>query len=216
MPALCLIPGLDGLGLPSLEALAWHLVDLRMVALLVLPDQELFKYPDMLATLPSAMAALSKRPEVDPERIGALGYDLGADLVIRSAGADKQLAAVAALAPSLESPPVGLQLMTEMSYPQAWRWARSHKRAELQRDLKALEYAARIHPRPLLLMYGTWDRLVAHDPTAQGEARYLPSPLLEQVEGSVTLRIISDAGHLDLLQQPDTLESAVRWFKEHL
>jgi hypothetical protein len=206
MPAVCLVPGL-GVGEESMDILARHLVEQRLVALVIAPDDEFASYPETLAILPAATSLLSKRPDVDPHRLGALGYDLGGDLVIRAASADKQLKAVAALAPVLGDPPVGLDLMSEMPFAQALRWARDRTRAKLQMGLNAFEYRTKIAPRPFLLLYGTEDRLVTRSPLQVWDAPEKPW---------ITHQVIQGAGHLDLLDHPTTLHTVARWLKEHL
>ena len=207
MPAVCLIPGLGTASWGSLHSLARHLVAQRIVALVINPDAELYSYPETLATLPAATAYLSKRPEVDPNRLAAAGYDLGGDLVIRAAGAHKQLRAIAALAPILQEIAPGLGLLSEMSYLEAWHWLRDERRARLVAQLSALEYGTKIAPRPLLLLYGADDRL---------SARTSPQDWDAKDHGWITHQVIQSAGHIDLLDHPATLNTVVRWLKERL
>ncbi len=214
MPALCLVPGPDGFDQASWNTLARQIVEQGMVVLLVIPERESYTYPEILATLPAATSLLSKRPEVDPERIGALGHDLGGDLVIRAASADKQLKTVVALAPILDQSALGVDLMSEMPYPQALRWACNRQRAKLQNELNALEYAAKIAPRPLLLLYGTEDRMVPHALPEEGPAE--DSLLHPLNQDSITLQVVPGAGHLNLLDHPVTLHAVFQWFGEHL
>lgn len=224
LPAISLVPGPDSLGQESLAALARHIVSQGMVALLLTPEQDSYTYPEILAMLPAATSWLAKHPEVDTQRIGALGYDLGGDLVIRAASTAKELKAVAAVAPILGESPAGLELLREMPYPMALRWARNQKRANLQNELNAAECAPKIAPRPLLLLYGAGDALVVS--TSTGSDDGVPSlvPALEtgthlqsgETMNSITLRVIQDAGHLNLLDRPETVHAIVQWFQEHL
>jgi dienelactone hydrolase len=188
-------------------ALARHLVAQQIVALVINPDAELYSYPQTLATLPAATAYLTKRPEVDPDRLAAVGYSLGGDLVVRAAGAHKQLTAIAALAPLWEATAPGLDLLREMSYPEAWRWLRDPRRAGLVDQLNALDHGSKIAPRRLLLMYGANDRLSAWNAAPDWAT---------QGDNWVTHQIIRGVGHLDLLDHPATLNTLVRWLKEHL
>ena len=207
VPAVCIVPGLGAGSQTCLHTLARHLVQLRLVALVINPDAELYSYPETLAILPAATSFLSKRPDVDPQRLGAIGYDLGGDLVIRAASADKHLKAVAALAPVLVDSPVGLHLMSEMAYTRAWRWSRDRQRAQLRAELNAAEHAAKIAPRPLLLLYGAEDSLVTRAPLEKWEI---------QGRSWVTLQSVQGAGHLDVLDHPLTLHTVAHWFKERL
>jgi len=206
MPAICLVPML-GAGEKSMDILARRMAHEGLVALIIHPDEESYSYPAILAILPAAISLLSKHPEVDPQRLGALGYDLGGDLVIRAASAAKQIKAVATLAPVLVDAPVGLDLLREMSYFPAWRWTRDRKRAKLRTELNALAYGTKIAPRPLLLLYGAEDRLVNNAPIEKWDAQH---------KDSVRLQVIQGAGHLDLVDHPMALHAIVQWFKEHL
>jgi len=206
MPAICLVPGF-GANEKVMDTLAGHMVQEGLIVLVIHPDEESHAYPEILALLPAAMSLLSKRPEVDPQRLGALGYDLGGDLVIRAASASKRIKAVAALAPVLVDTPVSLDLLGELPYPQALRWAGDRKRAKLRKELNALEYGAKIAPRPFLLLYGAEDRLVARAPVEEW---------LAQHKDAVDLKVIPSAGHLNLVNRPMALHTIVQWFKEHL
>ena len=206
MPAVCLLPaytGGHGAACPNLSALATQLLEQRTVVLLVEPTTEAYSYPEALAIVPAATILLGKLPEVDPQHIVVVGHDLGGDLSIRSAGAPnagQQVAAVVALAPVLVQAPVGLDLLREMPYCRALRWARNSRRAALRRELTALEYGAKIGPRPLLLVYGSEDRLVGNAAVESWHAQ------------RVTVR---GAGHVSLGDHPMALQAVVQWLKEH-
>ena len=206
VPAVCLVPGLGTGERRALDTLARHLVQQGLAALVIEPDEGLYAYPETLATVPAATSFLSKRPEVDPERLGVLGYDLGADLVMRAASADRQVRTVAALAPILVSPPADLDVLAEMPYPQAFRWTRDRRRAMLRTQLDALAFGARIAPRPFLLLYGAEDKLVSRPPIEEWV----------RTRGSVTHQVVQGARHLDLMDHPTTLQTVARWFKERL
>jgi dienelactone hydrolase len=209
--------------------LARRLAAEGVVALVVNPDEQSYAYPAILATLPAAVAVLRERPEVDPNRIGALGEDLGGDLVIRAASTSKEIKAVAALAPILTNVPPGLGLLSEMSYLQALRWARDRKRANLCRELNAVEYGARIAPRPFLLLYGGEDHLSGEIAIATasraiggtasrhlfGEAR-LASSDSTSFGPTCQLQVIPGLGHLNLAAQPTVMQVVSQWLKEHL
>ncbi len=215
LPAVCLVPEPGSRNLTAYVTLVRGLLQEGIIALLVTPDETEYTYPEVLTIIPAATTLLSKRPEVDPQRIGALGFDLAGDLVIRSASGDKQVKAAAALAPMLGEPRRGLELLHEMTFPNAWRWAHDAKRASLQKSLSALEYGTRVAPRPLLLVFGAKDRITSSAPQDEGVAHSLPAAL-SQSHQSITLHVIPGAGHYDLLDQPETVQSVIRWFKEHL
>jgi dienelactone hydrolase len=205
----------------SMAILARRLAAEGVVALVVYPDEHSYAYPAMLAILPAAVAVLKERPEVDPNRIGALGEDLGADLVIRAASTSKEIKAVVALAPILTGVPTGLGLLHEMSYWRAMHWARDHTRAMLGKELNASAYGARIPPRPFLLVYGEEDRLVGEtplaewEPTSSGPGRESISPS-DGRESTSQLQVIPGLGHLNLAAHPAVMQVVSQWFKEHL
>ncbi len=201
-PAICALPA------PSEETLSPHpvvadLVDEGFIVLTIDwgPEKEV-RYPAMLASLPSAVAYLTRRDEVNPERIGALGIDLGGDLAIRSAGTDQQIAAVLALAPFLSQANTqpGLSILKEMSYLEALRWASFRKRGKLVAELAALDSISKLGSRPLLLIYGDQDSIIpAEEEMARGRLKSLPGE-----------------GHLSLPGSPATSALVARWFKENL
>jgi cephalosporin-C deacetylase-like acetyl esterase len=172
------------------------------------PESEV-RYPGVLGLLPSAVAYLMRRDEVNPERIGVLGIDLGGDLAIRSAATDPQIAAVLALTPFLDQSNTkpGLSILKEMSYLEAIRWSSFRRRGKLVAELAALDYIGKLDSRPLLLVYGDQDGIV---PVEKARAA-----LGEEVARE-KLKSVSGEGHLSLPRSPATSASVARWFKENL
>lgn len=201
-PALCLLPA-DKESEVVLAALGRRLAEQGRVSLLIHPEPSAYSFPAALAILPAAVSLLAKRPDVDPNRIAALGDGAGADLALRSASTAKDVRAVVAVAPILREPPVGLGLMHELTFPQAIRWARDRGRAELVRWLEAGTYAAKLPPRPALVLFGSEDRLADR------------SLLITQDTG-VELRTVAGLGHRYLAGHPDVISIINDWLKEHL
>ncbi len=206
LPAVCLLPGFPPLGL---TAMAQYLAQRGLVVLLIEPDGESYSYPAALAVLPAAIAQLGKLPHVDPQRLGVVGYDVGADLAIRAASVDRLVKAAVVVAPVLQYIPPSLDLLRDMPYPQAVRWARDRRRETLRAELTALEYGAkmvtpsgaRTASRPFLLVRGADDRLAAQAPIEGWGA--------EQVT-------IQATSHLHLSDHALTLQTVAQWLKEHL
>jgi len=199
--AICALPGL-GEGTRSLDPLATHLAQ-RGFLILVLELSNL-KYPDLLALIPSGVACLAAHPEVDPQRIGVLGVDLGADLAIRSASGDEQIRAVAALSPILslqdpvgEAPKPGLHILAEMPYLQGVRWARATK--GLVSRLASLEHFPQ--DRPCLLLWGGEDRLAPQEQRAVPEGQEM---------------IIEGEKRFSLPRSPAAISLTADWFQERL
>jgi hypothetical protein len=214
LPAVCLIGGRHTRYQRALVTLAHELVQSQIVALLIRPEREQFTYPELLAFLPAATALLGKLPEVDPQRVGALGFGLGGDLVLRAASSHRALRATVALAPLLAESEVGVSLLHELKFRQAWRWARDEERASLQVALAAPEYAQKISPRPILLVHGAHDRLASWPDGLSAGVESGQTSLLTQE--SVTVREVPSAAHFDLLDQQETIETVVGWLKENL
>lgn len=206
VPAVVLVSGLLGYQ-SSLLPLARRMSQEGLAALVICPGEELCTYPEVLTLVPAAMSELSKQPEIDQQRLGALGHDLGADLVIRAASMDKQIKGVAALAPVLVDMPPSLDLLREMTYPQAMRWTRDRKRAILRTELHAVAYGTKLAPHPFLLLYGAEDRVVSRAPTEAWKA---------QQTASMHMEIITDTGHFDLVEHPMVSRTVIQWFKENL
>jgi len=172
-------------------------------------SEEEIRYPAILGLLPSAVAYLTRRDEVNPERIGVLGIDLGGDLVIRSAATDPQIRAVLALAPFLNQANTrpGLGILKEMPYLEAIRWSSFRKRGKLVAELAPLDSIGKPGSRPLLLIYGDQDGVI---PAEKARAT-----LGEEV-AQEKLKSMPGEGHLSLPRSLTTSALAVRWFKENL
>ncbi len=211
--AICALPT------PSEGTLSPHpiVADLVEAGFIVLaidwgPEKEI-RYPAMLGLLPSAVAYLTRRDEVNPEHIGVLGMGLGGDLALRSAATDQQVAAVLALAPFLiqANTKPGLSILKEMSYLEALRWARPlrlhRKRGELVAELAPLDYIGKVGDRPWLLIYGGQDDIISVK-----MARVTVGE--EMAPGS--LKSLPGEGHLSLPRSPATSALVARWFKENL
>ena len=208
-------PAICALSTPSEGTLSPHpiVADLVEAGFIVLaidwgPEKEI-RYPAVLGLLPSAVAYLTRRDEVNPERIGVLGIDLGGDLAIRSAGTDPQIAAVLALAPFLNQANTrpGLSILRETSYLQALRWASFRKRGELVAELAMLDSIGKLGSRPLLLIYGEQDGII---PAEQARAT------LGEELARGRLKSLPEEGHLSLPRSPATSALVARWFKENL
>jgi 2,6-dihydroxypseudooxynicotine hydrolase len=172
------------------------------------PEEEI-RYPAMLGLLPSAVAYLMRRGDVNPERIGVLGIDLGGDLAIRSAATDEQIAAVLALAPFLNQANTrpGLSVLKEMSYLEAFRWSGFRKRGALVAELAVLDSITELGSRPLLLVYGDQDGVVPADKARATLGEEMAREKLKSLPGE---------GHLSLSRSPVTAAVVARWFKENL
>lgn len=200
--AICALPGL-GEGTRSLEPLATHLAQRGFVVLVL--ELSTLEYPDLLALIPSGVAYLAAHPEVDPQRIGVLGVDLGADLAIRSASGDEQVKAVAALSPILslqdpvgETTRPGLHILAEMAYLQGMRWARATK--GLVNQIASAEHLPQ--DRPCLLLCGGEDRLAPQDHRAASKGQ--------------EMMIIEGEKRFSLPRSPAAISLTADWFQKQL
>ena len=207
--AICALPD-PSEGTLSPPPLVADLVEAGFIVLAIDwgPEGEI-RYPAMLSLLPSAVAYLTRRNEVNPERIGVLGVGLGGDLAIRSAATDQQIAAVLALAPFLDQANTqpGLSILKELSYLEALRWASFRKRGKLVAELAAPDYISKLGSRPLLLIYGDQDGI-----TPAERARVMLGKEMERGK----LKSLPGEGHLSLPRSPAASALAVRWFRENL
>lgn len=208
VPAVCAVPG-PGMVSETLSLIAARLAEEGIATFAIDLAEKTLGYPEILALFPSALSYLTSHPRIDPDRLGALGFDLGGDVAIRAASSDRQIAAVAALAPLWEDAATrtGLGMLREMSYWQALQYSRQHGRAAVLRQLDSVGSLPALVPRPVLFLYGERDGVVLLD-----RARALTTSTGERG----TLRVIREAGHLDLLTQGATAFVVAQWFKENL
>lgn len=172
------------------------------------PEKEI-RYPEVLGLLPGAVAYLTRRDEVNLERIGVLGIDLGGDLAIRSAGTDRQIAAVLALAPFLNqvNTKPGLSILKEMSYLEAISWSSFRKRGKLVAELAALDSIGKLSSRPLLLIYGDQDGITPAERACATLGEEMARGRLKSLPGE---------GHLGLPRSSVTSTLVAHWFEENL
>lgn len=147
------------------------------------------------------------------ERIWLVGFAAGATLSICAAGEDPSIAGVAALAPPAEflerggdprkfvaqARAAGM-IRTRGYPPDLGAWAREW------RQVRPTLLAAKVPPRPLLIVHGANDDVVP-----LSDAR----ELAEAATSSAELRILAGAGHM-LLHDPRTIALLLGWFDRHL
>jgi hypothetical protein len=198
MAAVCLLPGFaDG----TLTALAHRLSRQGFVALALEFDPQAYAPPAIHEIAPAAVELLASLPLVDAQRMGFLGHDLGGDLAIRAAASDTRIRAIAAMAPVLEQTTPGLSLLQEMPFLSAVHWLTDRQRVATCKELSAREHASAIAPRPLLLVHGEWDVMVANTSASELNAQRMDIPA---------------ARHVDLPDNATAQQTVAQWFKEHL
>ncbi len=108
--------------------------------------------------LVAAVDWLASRPEVDPRRIGGLGFSMGGFVLTQVAAEDSRLRAVV-----LEAPPPSFEDYlqehdTHWGYLSEWAgWLAMHNAGLLDPAHASVKVIARIAPRPVLLLSGTKD-----------------------------------------------------------
>jgi alpha-beta hydrolase superfamily lysophospholipase len=111
------------------------------------------------AALTRAIDWLSSQPDVDPARIGGLGFSIGAFIMAQVAAQDRRLSAVV-----LEAPPPDYDDYIRINHGRwgflsQWpaRWALRGS-GMLDPAVQPLQLIGRISPRPLLMLAGSRDR----------------------------------------------------------
>ena len=146
---------------------------------------------DMLA----ALSYLLGRPDVDPERIGAIGCSMGAGVVLGAAAREPALRAVVAESVYAELGQVwerfGRISIRGTSLSWSWgapmRWAAHMWTGERPSAYAPVRLIDQISPRPLLLIHGELD----HGSTTVADAQRLYAAAGEPKE----LWIVPDGGH---------------------
>jgi alpha-beta hydrolase superfamily lysophospholipase len=141
--------------------------------------------------LRAAVDYVTRRPDIEPTRVGLYGFSLGGFIALQGAVDDPRIAAVATMAAPTDL--MGhLPFEYESSGPAAvWgatlaiRFLGGHADAPQPR-----ETVARIAPRPLLVMNGTLDRVVSPDAARD---------LVERAGDPKTLWILPDVGHTEVM-----------------
>ncbi len=204
-PAICVVPQPGG-ETKSLETLAARLMAEGFVVLTSAVEFEgPWVYPDVLILLAKAIPYLGARDEVDSSRIGVMGVGLGGDLAIRAAASDREIRSVVAVGPLLVKSEVqpGLDLLREMSFPEAVAYTRLHRGGELVAQLAALEHIEELDAQPLLLIYGEED----------GPAPLMELSVLQRVG---KLKLIPGGRRLRVALDSEAISSSIRWFRESL
>ncbi|MGI9146898.1 MAG: alpha/beta hydrolase [Chloroflexota bacterium] len=113
-----------------------------------------------------AVRYLKGRPEVDPGRIGVVGFSMGAVATIQAAAQCTDIAAVvadSAYASFLEAVRYSFHVVSRLPHfpiaPLAMQWAKWIVNVDPS-HLRPVDVIGRIGPRPILLTHGTLDEIV--------------------------------------------------------
>jgi fermentation-respiration switch protein FrsA (DUF1100 family) len=113
-----------------------------------------------------AVAYLKSRPEVDTQRIGVIGFSMGAAATIQAAARCTDIAAVvadSAYAAFLDAAHYSFSVVTRVPQfvvaPMAVRWAKWIVHVDPS-QLRPIDVIARIAPRPVFITHGTLDEIV--------------------------------------------------------
>lgn len=192
-----------------------------------------FSLPGALTAVPSALAYLSGRPDVDAGRIGAMGVSLGGALLIRAlaeAGPDGPRPAAICL---LQTPCAlwlglglyarevlgvaavpALSILADTSVANLLRHYRRHPRPRLAQpiewifdDLSSAHHVSRLPRVPLLFVYGRRDAIA---PSQHGRRLYA------RAVGSKEWELVRGASHLSLIFVEGTAQRVGAWFADRL
>jgi len=113
-----------------------------------------------------AVQYLKQRPEVDPTRIGVVGFSMGAVATIQAAAQCADIAAVvadSAYASFLEAVRYSFRVVARLPHfpiaPIAMHWAKWIVHVDPS-HLRPVDVIGRIAPRPILVTHGTLDEIV--------------------------------------------------------
>jgi uncharacterized protein len=113
-----------------------------------------------------AIQYLKQRTEVDPARIGVIGFSMGAVATIQAAARCSDIAAVvsdSAYASFLDAAKYSFRVVTRVPHfpvaPMAIHWAKVILHIDATR-LRPVDVIARIAPRPILITHGLLDEIV--------------------------------------------------------
>jgi len=205
-PAVCIVPG-TYTGSGALRQVVEALLRTGFAVLLVEPDEGFLSYPEILAVLPTALSFLESRPEVDSERLGALGFGLGGNAILRSASTDgrvKAIIAVGALLGGNVTRP-GLNILSELTYPQALKWS-LFRRGKLISQLAAMDHLGKLGGMTLLI-FGERDGLVLpRDRRA----------IKERGGGAAEVNVIPGATHFSLPNERAVVDLVTQWLEMRL
>jgi fermentation-respiration switch protein FrsA (DUF1100 family) len=113
-----------------------------------------------------AVEYLAQRPEVDAERIGVVGFSMGAAATIQAAARCPKIAAVVAdssYASFVDAAKYSFDLVTRLPHypvaPLAMAWAKWIVNVDAAR-LRPVDVIGRIAPRPVMITHGIMDEIV--------------------------------------------------------
>jgi uncharacterized protein len=113
-----------------------------------------------------AVAYVKSRPEVDPRRIGVIGFSMGAAASIQAAARCQDIAVLvadSAYADFLDAARYSFRLVTRVPHfplaPMAMRWAKWLVNVDAN-QLRPIDVIGRIAPRPVLIGHGELDEIV--------------------------------------------------------
>jgi uncharacterized protein len=140
-----------------------------------------------------AVQYLKQRPEVDPTRIGVMGFSMGAAATIQAAARCPDIAAVvadSAYASFLDAAKYSFHLVTRVPHfpmaPLAMHWAKVIVHVDAN-QLRPIDVIGRIAPRPILLTHGVLDEIVP--------VRHVHT-LFQAAEEPKELWVVPDAHHV--------------------
>jgi fermentation-respiration switch protein FrsA (DUF1100 family) len=113
-----------------------------------------------------AVSYLKQRPEVDPKRIGVIGFSMGAAATIQAAARCTDIAAIvadSAYASFVDAAKYSFRVVTRVPHfpmaPLAMQWAKWLVHIDAN-QLRPVDVIGRIGPRPIMLTHGGLDEIV--------------------------------------------------------
>jgi len=160
-----------------------------------------------------AVHYLKQRPEVDPRRIGVVGFSMGAVATIQAAAQCTDIAVVvadSAYASFLEAVRYSFRVVARLPHfpiaPIAMHWAKWIVHVDPS-HLRPVDVIGRIAPRPILVTHGTLDEIVPLNHAYT---------LFKAAEEPKELWIVPGAHHVEARDQdPDGYYERIERFLRH-
>jgi dipeptidyl aminopeptidase/acylaminoacyl peptidase len=159
----------------------------------------------------SAIDTIQARPDVDPDKIIAVGHSMGSYAAVVTAAQDSRIKAVVAISGSgdlrMSPPPERKRTENTLQFLSGITFEDFVAQRRVQAEkLNPFDHVAKISPRPILIIHGTEDAIVKPE---QAKILY------ERAKRPKRLVLIEDADHVYTDQRQQLLNTILRWVRRN-